>query len=240
MLSFVIIRHVNSKITNLYWIECYKCIRQLYKDNPIIIVDNNSNYDLITNFELVNTTVINSEFKCRGELTGYYYFYKTNTSSHAIILQDCMFIKQYIDFGSDNIFLWNFNADCDNPSEIRHMLSLLNNSEALLSMYDNKSQWNGCFASCSVIDRETLQILDEKYNLFALLTIITNSQYQKAFERVLAVLLCSIYPNMCNRSFFGDIFNYINATNGYGWGFTFNNYINNNISCPIVKIWSQR
>lgn len=240
MLSFVIIRHVNSKITNLYWIECYKCIRQFYRENPILIVDNNSNYDFITNLELKNTIVINSELKCRGELAGYYYFYKTNISSHAVILQDSMFIKQYIDFGSDVTFLWNFKADYDNPSEIRSMLSLLNNSEALLSMYNNKSQWNGCFSACSVIDRETLQILDEKYNLFVLVNVITNPQYQMAFERVFALLLSSICPTIGNRSFFGDIFDYVNNINSYGWGFTFNNYINNNISCPIVKIWSQR
>ena len=240
MITFVIIRHVNSIITNLYWIECYKCIRQFYKENPILIVDNNSNYDFIPTIELTNTIVIKSELACRGELTGYYYFYKTNISSHAVILQDSMFIKQYIDFGSDVKFLWNFRADCDNISEVKHMLSLLNNSEALLKIYDDKSQWNGCFCACSIINRETLQMLDEKYNLFVLLSIITNPQYQMGFERVFGVLLCSIYPTIGYYPLINSIETYTNTILDYGWGFTFNKYINNNISYPIIKIWSQR
>ena len=242
MITFVIVRHVNSESTNLYWIECYKCIRQFYKENPILIVDNNSNYSFITTIELKNTMVINSEFKCRGELAGYYYFYKTNLSSHAVILQDSMFIKQYIYFDtvSDVTFLWNFKADSNGSSEVSHMLSLLNNSETLLSIYDNKSKWNGCFAGCSLIDRETLKILDEKYNLFALLSIITNPQYQMGFERVFAILLCSIYPTIGHYTIIDNIENYMNITSDYGWGFTFEKYIKTNMSYPIIKIWSQR
>ena len=42
--GFVIIRHVDSEITNKYWKKSYECIRKFYSD-PIMIVDDNSNPD---------------------------------------------------------------------------------------------------------------------------------------------------------------------------------------------------
>ena len=45
-LGFIIIRHVNSKISDYYWKECYTCIRKFY-DNPIVIIDDSSNKEFL-------------------------------------------------------------------------------------------------------------------------------------------------------------------------------------------------
>ena len=40
-LGFIILRNVNSELTNKYWIHCYNCIRKYYPENKIIIIDDN-------------------------------------------------------------------------------------------------------------------------------------------------------------------------------------------------------
>ena len=52
-LGFIIIRHVNSKISDYYWKECYTCIRKFY-DNPIVIIDDSSNKEFFVTSMLEN------------------------------------------------------------------------------------------------------------------------------------------------------------------------------------------
>ena len=48
---FIMTRHVNSETTDNYWKECYKNIRNSYPDKSIVIIDDNSNYDYISNLQ---------------------------------------------------------------------------------------------------------------------------------------------------------------------------------------------
>ena len=241
MVCFVMIRHVDSHISNKYWIECYNCIRKFYIDNLILIIDSNSNYKYVTEMEMVNTTIIRSEFKCRGEILVYYYYYKSNISDYAVIIQDSMFIKKYIEFGSSVKFLWHFNADNDNSYEIRHMINLLNYNKELIDFYNNKSLWNGCFGSCVIVNYDIIEKIDKKYNFFNLLNVITNPQFSMGFERLFALLI--IYETKMNKdscSLLGNIFDYINSTPNYSWVCNYNDYINLNLNNSIIKIWCKR
>ena len=246
MPCFVMIRHVNSELTNKYWIECYNSIRTFYKDAHILIIDNKSNYDFITEIETVGTTVIQSEFVGRGELLGYYYYYKSGITDPAVILQDSMFIKEYIDFGSSPMLLWNFPVENDdrdnyNNDEILYLLRKLENSGDLITIYNNRPTWKGCFCSCAVIDYKTLQQLDIKYGLFNLVNTIITPANAQAFERVFPIVLHAHDPTIINRPLLGNIFNYINSTPGYCWFFTYNDYINNpKVHNKIIKVWSRR
>ena len=65
--GFIILRHVNNELTNKYWQHCYDCIRIYYPEYPILIIDDNSNYEFITEKLLYQTTIINSEYPKRGE-----------------------------------------------------------------------------------------------------------------------------------------------------------------------------
>ena len=59
---FVILRHVTKELDNSddIWKVCYRSIRQYYKSNKIIIIDNNSDYSIIKNdIELENCETIN-------------------------------------------------------------------------------------------------------------------------------------------------------------------------------------
>ena len=75
-LGFILSRYVISKKTNNYWKECINQIRKFYPLNEIIIIDDNSNYEMIDteNVDLTNCRVMQGEFPQRGELLPYYYF----------------------------------------------------------------------------------------------------------------------------------------------------------------------
>lgn len=242
MVCFVMIRHINSEITNNYWIECYNRIRKYYPEEKILIIDSNSNYDFVTEIELINTIIIPSEFKSRGEILGYYYYYKSDILEDAIILQDSMFINQKIDFNTCPRFLWSFTSDSEEYIYINNMLELLNNQAALFEFYNNNNLWHGCFASCAIINKQLLEIFDKKYNFFNLLNIITTPNYAMGFERLFAIIfLYETKIDINNCSLFGSISDYIIKYPNYKWDLTYNEYIHlNSDNIPIIKFWSKR
>jgi len=45
--GFIIIRHVNSEVTNNYWNKCVIHIRRFYPFKKIVVIDDNSNEDFL-------------------------------------------------------------------------------------------------------------------------------------------------------------------------------------------------
>jgi hypothetical protein len=212
MLGFIITRHVNTTNTNHYWKECINQIRRFYPDNIIMVIDDNSNYEFITNtgVELRNCFFIESEYKGRGELLGYYYFYKYKLFDKAVIMHDSVFIQNRIDFESiEKVkFLWHFHHNWDEWKNEKTLLCKLYNPEALLDFYDKTDKWFGCFGVMSVIDYNFLQVLVDKYNLFNLFHFIKNRMDRCNTERVFGLLCTVEYPELVNdTSMFGDLMN---------------------------------
>ena len=231
--GFIILRHVNSFATNLYWIECYDCIRQYYPNNMIIIIDDNSNYNYITTKELINTKIIQSEFHQRGELLPYYYYSINKWFDTAIILHDSVFIKKYIDFSVEKYkILWNINHDYDQTEDEIKIINSLNNNKVLLEFHKNKSLWTGCFGGMTIITYDYLKFLDNKYSFSNLLNVITSRFNRCSFERVLACIL-QLDHKPYNYILLGFIATYCR------WGIPYSDKNNNN-NLPIVKIWTGR
>ena len=204
--GFIILRHVNSNKTNEYWQESYRCIRKLYPNNKIIIIDDNSNYSFIDNEDfLINCTIIKSEFPKRGELLPYIYFYKNKFFDTAIIIHDSVFIQNYIDFTNYNNvkFLWDFEQKTwDDVAYIKFLISKLNYSDKILEIYDNED-WKGCFGVMSVISYDFLKNIIEKYNMLNLIDCITEHNHRCCLERVFAIICYA--ENFTNESFFNKI-----------------------------------
>ena len=141
-LGFIILRHVNSEISNNYWIICYNQIRKFYPTNKILLIDDNSNYDLISKdieLTMTNTTIIQSEYKGKGEILPSYYYLSNKLFDIAVVIHDSVFIQRYTDFGTDNRFIWEFEHHWDNIQDETKMMSVLNNHEELHEYYNNKS-----------------------------------------------------------------------------------------------------
>lgn len=249
-LGFIILRNVICENTNKYWIECYRCIRQFYPENKILIIDDNSNYKFITYIELKNTLIIQSEHKNRGEILPYYYYLQNKLFERAVIIHDSVFFQKYIHFERDiyNNFLWSFLHKWDHADNEKKLIKNLNNSDLLLKFYDKKGKWNGCFGCMSIISYDFLCIIDKKYHIISnLIDKIHCRNDRMCFERIFALVF--VYENNVNSSIFGDIHEYINNNDwGYKWKYTYNNYAVNKemivtnaiIPLPIIKVWSGR
>jgi hypothetical protein len=229
-IGFIILRHVNNSITNNYWILCYDSIRRLYPENKILIIDDNSNYRYITNKELYNTTIINSEFPKRGELLPYYYYLQNKLFDTAVILHDSVFITKYIDFKVDTYkFLWHFDHGYDQIEDETKMIKIFNDNE-LLDFYKNKILWKGCFGAMSIINHDYLQYVNNKYNISKLLPLILTRYNRCSFERVIA---CLLQKEQKQSSLLGDIHKYCK------WGININE-INRFTHLPLIKVWTGR
>ena len=240
--GFILLRHVNSEKTNLYWQESYRCIRKFYS-NKIIIIDDSSNKNFVKyDFELINCEIINSEYNYRGEILPYYYFYKNHYFDKMVIVQDSVFFNKYINLNNvdEIIFFWHFEHHWDSENEINKFFSYLNYSDELKDFYYEKKNWFGCFGVQSIIEYDFLKKIVEKYNLFNLLNYINNRDKRMAFERIFA-LICNYEKRelINNISLFGIIHHYIH------WGYSFDNYLNDKKNetlqnLDLIKIWSGR
>lgn len=238
-LGFIILRHVNSELTNKYWIESYFSIRKYY-NNKIIIIDDKSNKNFLTKIKLENCYIINSEFEKSGEILPYYYFYKYHFFEKAVILHDSVFINNYIDFDKyENFkFLWHFTHDWDQEEKEIKLLSYLKNDN-LINFYYKKDKWYGCYGVQSVIDYNFIKILEEKYKIFNLIKYINSREDRMNFERIFG-LLC-MYEKESNEdsSIYGIIHHYIH------WGYLYENYLMDKEtdklkSLDLIKVWSGR
>jgi len=246
-IGFIIIRNINSYKTLKYWYTCYKCIRNFYKEK-IVIIDDNSDKELLNSEEnitnekkLENYIIQYSEFPKRGEFLPYYYFYKNHYFDNAVIIHDSTFIQSNINFNITNKvkFLWTFKNIFDENSDIVELLQKMDNSEELINFFYNKNYWKGCFGSQMIINYNLLYTIQEKHNFLNLKNYILNRKDRCSFERIIG-LLCCYYDNniMYDISFFNDIHQYCN------WGYTFEEYINDNNkndnNKSIIKVWTGR
>ena len=222
---------MNNTDSNEYWQHSYDCVRQFYPENLIIIIDDNSNHDYITEKELYKTHIIKSEYPQRGELLPYYYYLKNNLFDIAVIIHDSVFINKYIDFNINKYkFMWNFEHRWDQIEYETQIIKLFNDTD-LLSFYENKLLWKGCFGGMTVITYDFLSFINKKYDLInILLNEITNRLHRYSFERILG---CILNKEQNIETFFGKIYDYCK------WGILFSekeqyNYL------PIIKIWSGR
>ena len=197
-----------------------------------MIIDDNSNSDYITTKELYNTIIINSEYPQRGELLPYYYYLKNKLFDTAVIIHDSVFINKYIDFNVDKCkFIWNFNHLWNNSAEDEFRIIKLFNDPDLLSFYENKSKWKGCFGGMSIITYDFLSFIDAKYELTKiLLNVILNRHNRCSFERVLG---CILNKEQNIDAFFGKIHDYCK------WNILFSEKEQHN-HLPIIKTWTGR
>jgi hypothetical protein len=228
--GFIILRHVTDEFTNTYWVHCYNCIRTYYPEYPILIVDDNSNYEFITEKNLYKTTIINSEYHGRGELLPYYYYLHNKLFNNAIIFHDSVFINAYIDTSVNNYkLIWDFEHYYDQIEDETYMIKLIGDEDLLL-FYENKNLWKGCFGCMSIISHNYLVYINNKYDISKLLNCVLTRYNRCSFERVLA---CLLQKNEKKETLFGSIHTYM------PWGISFyeKDYYKH---LPLIKVWTGR
>lgn len=228
--GFIILRHVNSELTNNYWRHCIECIRKFYPENKILIIDDNSDPNFLTTETHYNTTIIKSEYPKRGELLPYYYYLNNKLFDVAVIIHDSIFINSYIDFTVDKYkIIWEFEHDWDQIYDERRMINAFNNLE-LRIFYENKHLWKGCFGCMSVITHDYLTFINSKYKISILLDYVLDRYNRCSFERVIA---CILQKEQVNASLLGNIHKYCE------WGIPYHDICKLK-HLPMIKCWSGR
>jgi hypothetical protein len=233
--GFIIIRNVINDESNLYWQECYICIRKLYNYDIIIIDDNSDKKYLNSNLILRNCKILSSKYKKRGEILGYYYLYKYKLFEKALIIHDSVFMQKKICFEKyDNISMWSFKDHTwDDDKIILKIIKKFKNTN-IVNLYETKA-WVGCFGIMAIVNYDFLVRINAKYNFFdIIMNNILNRDDRMALERVFGCIL--FIENKNTSALFGDIHDYCE------WGITYEDYKNNNIDLelPIIKIWTGR
>lgn len=228
--GFIILRHVNNELTNKYWIKCVNSIRKYYPENQILIIDDNSDCNFVTNEPLYKTTIINSEYPKRGELLPYYYYLHNKLFEVAIIIHDSIIINKYIDFNVDKYkLLWEFEHNWDQIEDETKMIDIFNNSE-LKEFYINKNLWKGCFGGMSIIRHDYLVFINSKYDISKLLELVLTRYNRCSFERVIA---CLLQKEGKKETLLGNIHKYCK------WGICFDQ-TDRYKHLPLVKYWTGR
>ena len=229
-IGFIILRHVNNELTNKYWIKCVNSIRQYYPENDILIIDDNSNYQYITEETFYKTTVINSEYHKRGELLPFYYYLHNKLFDIAVIIHDSVIVNKYIDMSVEKYkFLWEFEHHWDQIEDETRMINIFNDVE-LNKFYENKDLWKGCFGGMTIITHDYLTYINNKYDFSKLLDYVLNRHNRCSFERVLA---CLLQKEGNKQILLGNIHNYCN------WGIKFNE-IDKYKYLSLIKYWTGR
>jgi hypothetical protein len=240
-LGFILLRHVNSKVSDLYWKESYARIRKFYPEHPIMIIDDASNPEFLN--ESIHTTkctvIYNTQYKGAGELLPYYYFHLLHPFDVAVILHDSVFLNSYIEFSTNDPvrFLWSFTHQFDHEifHHIDNLLQKADHYDNLIQKYHKGSEWLGCFGVMSSIHWDFLDKIQKAHSLFQnVLPFIQNRANRHGLERFFAVL-CYYNQPMIQDAYFGNIHKYCR------WGVTFWDYLTQDMSkYPIVKVWSGR
>ena len=180
-IGFIILRHVNNQETGIYWKKCYESIRRFYKENQIMILDDNSNYEYIdTSYEvnLHNVIIKNNTLQARGEILPYLYFLNDKFSDIAVILHDSVFLNKYIDFSNISTckMLWSFPKI--NP-KYKNMIKV---EKAIGGAFTGKKKYDKIKFNCDLtIPRSTKPIIKLLDNHEKILNYYENGDWYGCF-----------------------------------------------------------
>lgn len=253
--GIILTRHVRDTTTNEYWNLCVKRLCDLYHEVPIVIIDDNSNSaylkDLYEHEKNPNILTIQSCYPGAGELLPYYYLHKHKWFHSAAIVHDSVFFQSKINFQKLTLFkvipFWHFRY-MEDREKCHKLASHLKNSQKIIDKLTDDQvsifsvqpgeRWQGCFGCQAFIRYDFLHHIQEKYNLFALLNVVTTRNHRMCLERVLGTIFVTEAPNLHRvPSLLGDIWKY------QTWNTSYNTYMQNRKRfkhMPVVKVWSGR
>lgn len=254
--TIYITRHMNSDITSRYWIHNYHCIRRIYSNVNIVVIDDNSDSRYLTNdnnfsditFIYVNQDSMNN-YIGRGELLPFHAFYHDSPTKYAIFIHDSIFIHKPIHtyiYEDDYIPLWSFKS----LNWYRHLyentidiLSKFKNGKELVKIYKNPNIWEGSFGCMCVVSKHYVDLLNTKFDLFKIgMENICNRDDRMVLERILPIFFHYLH-GYNPETIFDDIHSWALTNISKMWDLSWKEYIRNESKfqqVPLIKIWSGR
>ena len=230
--GFIILRNVCSERTDRYWKLCYESIRRVYRDAPVLIIDDNSDAACMSPHATTNTTVVQSEYPGRGELLPYVYYLKYRIADRVVILHDSVFLTRRVPFDRSRPYqhLWSFEPSHRESGAARLLAACLT-GDKLVDLY-NGSRWKGCFGGMSVVSHAFLSRVDAACGISSLLGLVKSRPDRMAFERALACMFLSC-ASSSPPPVYGDIHAYC------PWGLQLEDAAAH-AHLPAIKVWTSR
>ena len=251
--GFVVLRHVCSPTTNLYWQECVRLLRRYYGPRvPIVIVDDTSDPAWVTSSyedKHLQVYTVPPELSRRGEFLPYYLLWKHHWFDTAVILHDSVFVQQHIVWPTVRtcLPLWHFAPDLENQRRVHALLGpqrmrlihgrAQTNAPTVMAMKKHTPtyRWYGCFGGQSIVTHTFLTYLETKYNWTNWKQDIQTRSDRCCFERLWGLLLAEENKDNHPPSLFGLIHSY------QRWGYSWELYRRGlRPSVPVSKVWSGR
>ena len=208
-ICFIILSNANSKEIDDYWRLCYKQIRQYYKHEKIIIIDDNSKYEKQDIPD--DVTLLYSEFPGRGELLFYYYFLKYKFADIGIFFHDSIILhnKLKLEHTDTYRFFWDFPTyKGDFKKSIINEIQKQKYHKDILDVYLNK-KWKGGFGCVGIFQYNFLKKLEDKHSLFSnMISTIKTREQRMSLERIIPIVLFIENNNIQEDSLYGNIHNY--------------------------------
>jgi hypothetical protein len=249
--GIVITRHVNSDASDRVWKKCLAQVVKFYPTEPVVIIDDCSNYEFINteNVDMTNVRVIQSKIKRAGEMLPYYYFYKLHWFKRMLFIHDSVFIENRI-FDRHIIkakTLWHFinqqNTIFGENETVIELLPHLNHKQELEQLFRSVDSWRGTYGVMCIIDYDYLTHIMEKYNLENMIPHMDSRVKRMACERIFGLLLSHDRPEFIqNPSVFGE---YIHSFNNrlsfqYNYEAYMEDVSSGNMRAPINKLFFGR
>jgi len=239
--GFLVVRHVSSARTDVYWQESVDCIRRVYPDVPIIIVDDHSTHP-VSEKAMTGVSIIPSPFPPgRAELVPYLVYAQMDPPPFqvAVVLHDSVFVQQPLAMNPTGVvdyrILWDFAHSHDQPEDEAWLLALLRDPDDLLAFHADPDAWTGCFGVMSIVRHTFLKRLDARYDLTRLVDGVATRYNRMSLERVWACLLQK--EGEKHPPLYGNVIDF------FDWGTRFEDYRalpNTFRHMPLVKVWTGR
>jgi NADH:ubiquinone oxidoreductase subunit B-like Fe-S oxidoreductase len=125
--------------------------------------------------------------------------------------------------------IWEFEHDWDQIEDETKLINVFNDPE-LLSFYQDKSLWKGCFGGMCIIRHDFLKVMNKKYEISKLLDHVLNRSNRQSFERVIACLLQKTHSRI---TLLGNIQSYMKWETRFHERHEYKHL-------PLIKVWTGR
>lgn len=245
-IGFVMVRCVSHPKHARLWKYCYRSIRRYHPSISIVIIDDHSVPELISDENDIigndyRTLVVRSRYpKGNGEMLPLLYLHEQRWFDVAICIHDSVFLQTVLDetlLSSVKTvrYLWGFvETEPYYRSYCRHHLQRYGLNP---NIYDQKKWMPGCFGTMCII---RLNFLDKLMSKFDLRKLPVRTRLERmCLERMFAIL--------CFVTLGGTVppapIIHTDITRYMQYGITFDQFIGNKFryrTLPLVKVWNGR
>lgn len=212
--GFIMTRCVKKVEHNILYKDSYAAIRKFYPTMKIVIIDDNSDKNILEEIQMENVEIIESEYPGAGEFLPYYYLLTRKFFKKAICIQDSMMVNTMIPYNDVKDFMFLYELGIRNTIHYdmkrqasREVTILINNTNIPNEMmeYYKDFKWVGCFGSCMVITLEFLEGMENRLGITKWISIINKRNFRIGLERAIGIVCSYMQPKRVDYSLFGNI-----------------------------------